>query len=408
VHSLNDISFTQAYNGSNTFEDYHGPAARIEPGALTYQVYEKAVQQGLRVIGGTCNTVAIAGGYTQGGGHSLLSTKYGLSADNVLEWEVVTANGSHLVVSPTQNGDLYWALTGGGPGTWGVVLSVTFKAYPEGIMSGAALAFSVQQSPSEDVFWQGVEAIHQFIPEYYAQGAAVPYTITSGTFFLQPLTLPDKPAEDAAALISGFTAKLDELKIPYSLNVTQHNTWYDFFANYYGPLPYGIYSSTQVQGSRLLPEEVVLNNTSAIIDVYKNIAAMPEGFIIIGNGINPAGSSRTAPSNSVLAEWRKTYLHMLVVSQWDWSSTFTKNQERQGKLLNTILPAMKQLAPLSGVYMNEGNPYQADWENDYYGSNYAKLKEIKQKYDPSSLLYARTGVESDDWMEDVNGRLCRV
>jgi len=408
MHSINGISFTQTYNGSNTFGNYNGPAARIEPGILTYQVYEEAVKHGLRIVGGTCNTVAIGGGYTQGGGHSLLSTSYGLSADNVLEWEVVTANGTHLTASPTRNKDLYWALTGGGPGTWGVVLSVTLKAYPEGIISGAALTFSSQQSPSTDIFWQGVEAIHQFMPEYYAQGAVMPYTITNGIFFLQPLTVPNQPKEVAAKLISGYTAKLDDLKIPYSLNITQHDTWYDFFAAYYGPLPFGIYTTTQVQGSRLLPKEVVMNKTSVLIEIYKIIAARPEGYYIIGNGVNPSQDSRTAPSNSVLPAWRSNYLHMLVGSPWDWTSTFAKNYERQDVLLDTILPAMAELAPISGVYMNEGNPFEPNWKHEFYGSNYDKLKAIKKRYDPQDLFYARAGVGSEDWAEHKDGRLCRV
>lgn len=57
-------------------------------------------------MGGTCPTVGIVGGYTQGGGHSILSSSYGVAADNVLEWEVVTVDGRHLTATPTQNADL--------------------------------------------------------------------------------------------------------------------------------------------------------------------------------------------------------------------------------------------------------------------------------------------------------------
>ena len=82
------------------------------------------------MLGGTCPTVGIAGGYTQGGGHSALSSLYGLSADNVLEWEVVTANGTQLTATSSSNQDLYWALSGGGGCTYGVVMSMTTKLYP--------------------------------------------------------------------------------------------------------------------------------------------------------------------------------------------------------------------------------------------------------------------------------------
>lgn len=60
--------------------------------------------------------MGIAAGYTQGGGHSLLISGYGMAADQVLEWEVVTPMGEHLFATPQQNIDLYWALSGGGDG----------------------------------------------------------------------------------------------------------------------------------------------------------------------------------------------------------------------------------------------------------------------------------------------------
>ena len=53
----------------------------------------------------------------QGGGFSILSPKYGLAADQTLEFEVVTMQGEHLIASPTQNEDLYWALSGGVSGS---------------------------------------------------------------------------------------------------------------------------------------------------------------------------------------------------------------------------------------------------------------------------------------------------
>ena len=66
----------------------------------------------------------MVGGYVQGGGHGPLAASYGLAADNTLEFEVVTVDGRHLIASPIQNSDLYWALSGGGAGNYAVVLSL--------------------------------------------------------------------------------------------------------------------------------------------------------------------------------------------------------------------------------------------------------------------------------------------
>lgn len=102
---------------------YNGSALKVGAGVRGGDAAEFAAQYGYRVVVGDCPDVGMAGGYTQGGGHSLLTGLYGLGADNVLEWEVVTASGQHIVATPNQNKDLYWALSGGGGGTYGIVVS---------------------------------------------------------------------------------------------------------------------------------------------------------------------------------------------------------------------------------------------------------------------------------------------
>jgi FAD/FMN-containing dehydrogenase len=81
-------------------------------------------------------TVGVAGGYVAGGGHSPLSSKYGLAADHVLSMDVVTPDGRFVTADEKNNVDLFWALRGGGGGTFGVVTSVTFKVYPKMTFSG--------------------------------------------------------------------------------------------------------------------------------------------------------------------------------------------------------------------------------------------------------------------------------
>lgn len=70
-------------------------------GVQTYKVMKVAYKAGVRVVGGSCPTVGLAGGYSQGGGHGLFSSQYGLAADQVLEWEVVFADGRVLRPPPT-------------------------------------------------------------------------------------------------------------------------------------------------------------------------------------------------------------------------------------------------------------------------------------------------------------------
>jgi FAD/FMN-containing dehydrogenase len=111
THNLNTIKVNMNYSSAT----YRGPVMKMGAGTQASAAYEAAHKLGDRVVGGSCATVGLAGGFTQGGGHSVLSSKYGLGADNVLEWEIVTANGTLRKASTTENADLYWALSGGAP-----------------------------------------------------------------------------------------------------------------------------------------------------------------------------------------------------------------------------------------------------------------------------------------------------
>jgi hypothetical protein len=67
----------------------------------------------------------------------------------------------------------------------------------------------------------------------------------------------------------------------------------------------------------------------------------------------------------------------------------------------------------SGAYLNEADPLvyppgELRWQKEFYGSNYDRLRRIKRKWDPESLLYAHTAVGAEDFFQDGEGRLCRI
>ena len=78
-----------------------------------YSLYSAAAEHNATVVGGGAKSVSV-GGYITGGGHSLLSPKYGLAADNVLQMDVVTPDGELLTVNEDNHPDLFWALRGVG------------------------------------------------------------------------------------------------------------------------------------------------------------------------------------------------------------------------------------------------------------------------------------------------------
>src|ERR1700753_1373451 len=74
-------------------------------------------------------SVSVAGGWGQLGGHAALSAQYGFGVDQWLEAKVVTADGQYLIANRVSNPDLFWALRGGGGGTFGVVVEATIRAH---------------------------------------------------------------------------------------------------------------------------------------------------------------------------------------------------------------------------------------------------------------------------------------
>ena len=88
-----------------------GSAVTVGGGTQMYDIYAATAKHGQVIVGGGGKSVGISG-YLTGAGHSILSSRYGLGADNVLEMEIVTPSGDIVTINEDQNADLFWAMRG--------------------------------------------------------------------------------------------------------------------------------------------------------------------------------------------------------------------------------------------------------------------------------------------------------
>jgi FAD/FMN-containing dehydrogenase len=120
--------------------------ARVQGGALWRELDRETQAFGLATTGGTVSNTGV-GGLTLGGGLGWLMGKYGLTIDNLLSADIVTADGTFRTVDAENQPDLFWALRGGG-GNFGVVVSFEFALHPVDTVLGGLVVFGLDQAPA--------------------------------------------------------------------------------------------------------------------------------------------------------------------------------------------------------------------------------------------------------------------
>ena len=350
-----------------------------------------------------------------GGGHGLLNSVHGLASDNVLEWEVVTAGGEHLVASETQNEDLYWALSGGGGGTYAVVLSMTARIYPDGQVGAATLRFNRTASPSPAAYTEALALWWQALPPIVDAGVTALYQISDGEFWLQNATAPGMTAEEVQDLLGPYLEQLTELDVPYEVESWTAPTYSQHYSDTNGPLPEGVYPTTMLFNSRLIPRAISESeerSRSLSVAMEEAIASdLDAGFFFGCSALNVF--DKPHPDNGVVPYWREAIAVCINIAIYDWELPQADMMARRAHMADVITPLIEEQTQDSGAYLNEIDPLvyppgSTAWKKDFYGTNYERLLEIKNKWDPNSLFYAPTAVGSDAWVQDDSGRLCKA
>ncbi|KAI1376436.1 FAD binding domain protein [Hypoxylon crocopeplum] len=414
THNLKDVQFFKNYwQGS-----YRGPAFKVGVGVQAFEVYDAARKNGVTIVGGEGRTVGVMGGFLLGGGHSPLSSIYGMGADQVLSMEVVTADGRFVTASATSHPDLFWALCGGGGSTYGVVTSVVVKAYPKIKVTTMTYAFATGPTVTAEQFWAALRAFFDGFITYTDAGNYEYFRITKvgdGQFFtdMGPWFAPGMSKVQLEALVTPLLDRFKALGVEVKPIYTEYDDYYDAWFASFPVEPYG--SNTVRQGSRLFPKSSWQDaaKLNATFDSIKTV--VEEGGYVVA--FNIAAAPKTGyPENAVNPAWRDTVLHAIVAQPWNGTNPETDIKAASDKLTFDWVQRWRDVSPGSGAYMSEADYIEPNFSQAFFGSKYPRLYQFKQRYDPLGVFYAHTAVGSEDWMmsemilgnlPSQNSKLCR-
>ncbi|CAF1052714.1 unnamed protein product [Didymodactylos carnosus] len=374
-------------------------AVRVTAGVQGGEMYAALDAQNLVAVGGASATVGPVGGYVQGAGHGPLSRLHGLAADNVLQFEAVTADGVLRTANACQNKDLFWALRGGGGGTFAVVVSATFKTYPSPTIVGAIYAVT---ATNDSVYSSFITEFIRITPTLADAGWSGYFYLYPSRTFLMAYLMPNANVSYAEATLSSL---LIGRSTNSGLSITGDVFFMPSFYSYFQALllnanPTG---TNAIIGSRLIPRSVVDNSPDQFAQTLLKIqppsstSGQVIGHLVAGGEVAMNNGTNT----SLNPAWRKALLHVVYANGWSDTATLTE-QSQIAVQVTTNVELLKNLTSDSGCYLNEADPNDPNWQQSFFGINYDRLKTIKDQIDPNGLFICKNCVGSEEWTNDLN------
>lgn len=351
---------------------------RAEAGCTWADVDHATHAFGLATVSGVISTTGIAG-LTLGGGHGYLSRKYGLTIDNLIEADVVLADGSFVTVNENEHSDLFWALRGGG-GNFGVVTSFKYQLHPVDTVVAGPMFWPLDQTEKMMRWYR------EFLP-------GLPDDVYA--FFLTA-EVPGDPfpsdlhGEKVCGLMWSFTGSMEEAEayLQEARDVEQP------LFEHVGPMPY---PALQSMFDDLYPEglqwywkgDFIRELSDKAISEHLNFAEVPTTLSTmhlypIDGAVHEVGAEETA--------WN----HRDVT----WSMVIggiTSDPKNNEKITRWARDYWEAIHPHSAgaAYMNFMMEEGDDRIHATYGDNYKRLQKIKAKYDPDNLFRVNQNIEPD-------------
>jgi FAD binding domain-containing protein/berberine-like enzyme len=342
-------------------------------GGVLWKEFNRETQvHGLAVTGGVVGTTGIAG-LTLGGGLGWLMPKYGLALDNLRASEIVLADGTVTRASAEQNPDLFWAIRGGG-GNFGIAASFEYDVHPVGpIITGGLVAHPLQR---------GVEVM-KFFREQCAT-APEEMMLVNGL-----LTAPD----GSGAKISGIAVAHCGTLAAGEAAVRPIKAFGPPVMDHMGPLPYcaqnGLLDAAFPRGALNYWKSQFLTDLTdeAIQVLVDRFTACPSPLsqIVVEHF---HGAASRVPVDATACTMRVNGYNIVIISQW----TDPKDTEKNVAWSRETHAALKPfLAPTR--YVNYLDLDDSGLAAEVYGPNYARLRELKTKYDPDNLFHTNVNIK---------------
>ena len=356
----------------------------------------------------------------QGGGHSPATHDFGLGADQVLEAQVVLASGRTITANACQNSDIFFAIRGGGGSTYGIVVSTVIKAHPTTNVTAQIFGFAPLTPNDTTAFMDALAIVHQAYPDLSDSGfsgygswsiySPTPLVGNFSTGFIHTIAVFGKTIAQAQSIFAPVAAQLKQYN-GTNLFITTIYFSFPSYVDYYNKLS-GIVTpvgQTAALGSRLLDREALTGDVAKLKSTLQTIAGTPEqatsnNIVFVGGGQVSADASD--PYSGVNPAWRQTYVHNIVARGWAPGSSNATIAAVYDDITYNKTQAMKDLAPHTGSYMNEGDRFDPDYLQDFYGEHLALLSEIKRRYDPWSVFYCPTCIGSELFEVQPSGQIC--
>lgn len=414
------------------------PAITAGAGCMWLHAYQAAASAERYVQGGGCTTVGVAG-LVQGGGFGNFSKAFGTAAASLLEAEIVTADGEIRVVNETREPELFWALRGGGGGTFGVTTRLTLATHPLPKSVGAVTA--TLRARSDDAYRKLLARFVAFCstslcnPHWGEQVRAYPDNRLEVRMVFQGLTTDEaraafKPLLDFVAANADDYAGKESLEIvgvparyfwngwlyrlfarsAVNFDGRSEAPWTDYWWKGDGEQVgafWHAYTSAWLPSSLLGPE-----NRTLLVDALFNASRHWAVGLHFNKGLFGAPPE-------VIAKARNTATHpdafdafALAIIAASGPTTFgdlaTPNPvlaNAHRDRVNAAMEALRIAAPNSGAYVNECDYFQSDWQKALWGPNYQRLLDVKRHYDPDGLFFVHHGVGTEGWSADGFTRL---